>query len=920
MSLFKRITNLFAPSQQSNLIECNGYFYHFYKGQWVCLFNDCELVIHKFENYKYQIQVTRIVDQEQENERRKQREAEGLEEEEEEENIVNYFEFPVTNGLELYNEIGPLGNFSLSWKGTNTRFLFEFDSNNNNNNNENIETTGNQLRRILCQCIYESMYLTPYTNGSENEIDNNCREFQTIVRAPLTTNVKTIQAEKVTLPQQQQAEVIEEDVKPSNLYLPKDLLKEEKKKALNSSNNSVSSSSNSFKKLAPITGEELFRCPVSLYLETNNQFNLKDPQVIVLLNKTKPLEYTFYITKEDNVPIFSQLIDSNMFPQFFNEQISFIWFNALDEQPCRWSIKFSIAEEYEEFRSKFTVLHYEVVNQAKFKGKKDDIEYMANILTEDHKDDEILFDTDDGFNAHDLEDFDNLDINESNSVADLLSEHQNSDQDEESEEEEESGEEEEEESGEEESGEEEEEEESGEEESGEEEQVKPSVKNPIKQEPKSDSEEEEEESEEEESEEESEEEESEEESEEDNGRKVFRVPLRKPTTESEEESEEEESEEEESEEEESDSDENLSEDKKQISKDFSKSKNSSLIVGYKDKSYVVRGSTIGVFNTDDDGIKFNTAITNIKQKDGKNFSPKKMMLQQQDQTMLMLNPDKKSNVYKMDLNRPDIVEEWDMNWRNQPTITNSVVSQYKNDEETNNQLFVGYNGNNMFLVDPRESKNKVTVKFHGGSNPKSVTSCAATSGSGQIALGTSKGEIKLFSKTQFDQNKRSSTSSDPLGAIARSRTTLPGIGDPIVGIDVTKDGKWIVATCKQYIMVIPASLKDGSNGFEDRLGARRPSPKRLILKPQDIKRMGGVINFTPAKFNIVGDEQSETSILTSTGSFLITWNFRKIKQNILDVYQIKQFQDGVVAEQFKSNRDNSIVVTFPDNVILSKKK
>jgi hypothetical protein len=52
----------------------------------------------------------------------------------------------------------------------------------------------------------------------------------------------------------------------------------------------------------------------------------------------------------------------------------------------------------------------------------------------------------------------------------------------------------------------------------------------------------------------------------------------------------------------------------------------------------------------------------------------------------------------------------------------------------------------------------------------------------------------------------------------RAKTTLPGLGDPIIGIDVTEDGRWILATCRTYIIVIPTDLPNGNTGFEKPMG------------------------------------------------------------------------------------------------------
>lgn len=83
---------------------------------------------------------------------------------------------------------------------------------------------------------------------------------------------------------------------------------------------------------------------------------------------------------------------------------------------------------------------------------------------------------------------------------------------------------------------------------------------------------------------------------------------------------------------------------------------------------------------------------------------------------------------------------------------------------------------------------------------------------------------------------------------------------------------------------MPAAAK-GATGFDKPMGAEKPTPRRLQLKREHIAQMGGQINFTPAKFNVGHDK--ERSIVTSTGPYVITWNFRKVRQNKLDEYQVR---------------------------------
>lgn len=80
--------------------------------------------------------------------------------------------------------------------------------------------------------------------------------------------------------------------------------------------------------------------------------------------------------------------------------------------------------------------------------------------------------------------------------------------------------------------------------------------------------------------------------------------------------------------------------------------------------------------------------------------------------------------------------------------------------------------------------------------------------------------------------------------------------------------------------------------------------------------VGGQVSFTPARFNL---GSAETSIVTSTGPFVVTWSFDRVKRGILDVYTIHKYEQDVVAEGFRYGQDRSLVVTLPDDVKLAHK-
>lgn len=350
------------------------------------------------------------------------------------------------------------------------------------------------------------------------------------------------------------------------------------------------------------------------------------------------------------------------------------------------------------------------------------------------------------------------------------------------------------------------------------------------------------------------------------------------------------------------SEEDESEDEQMVRTGASKSdKNAQLAVGYKhDRSFVSRGHQIGVFKHTDDKLTHSTNIEKIKTSEGKLFTPSKMMLHEEDSSLLLMNPDKQNTIYKMDLNRGSIVEEWNVHTDAKVT---DIIPDSKYAQMTANKTLIGINSNSLFRIDPRLPGNKRVDSEMKQYVVKNEFTRGATTGKGELALASAKGEIRLFDKLD-----------------KRAKTLLPGFGDPITGIDVTESGRLIVATCKNYLLLINTEIAEskGLQGFTKSMGATKPAPVRLQLKPEHIAHMVNAVSFTPARFSTGSSE--ERSIITSTGQYVITWNLRRVKQGKLFDYQIKKYEDTVVADNFRFGQDRNIVVTLPDHVTMISKK
>ncbi|KAH7914180.1 VID27 cytoplasmic protein-domain-containing protein [Hygrophoropsis aurantiaca] len=335
-------------------------------------------------------------------------------------------------------------------------------------------------------------------------------------------------------------------------------------------------------------------------------------------------------------------------------------------------------------------------------------------------------------------------------------------------------------------------------------------------------------------------------------------------------------------------------------------RNSQLTVGYKgDRSYVVRGNNIGVFNhSGNHQVKYYATISKISTPKGKEFKPHEVMLHDQDSKMILMNPTDPHSLYNMDIERGKVVEEWKIH---DDITVDHIAPDNKFAQTTREQTLVGASHNAIFRVDPRISGNKMVDSQYKQYVSKNKFSGVATTEGGKLAVASEKGDIRLF---------------DSIGKNAK--TALPPLGDPILGIDVTANGRWIVATTKTYLLLIDTLIGEGryagNLGFDRSFPANaKPMPRRLQLRAEHVAYMNHDINFATARFN-TGEGQEENAIVTATGQYVIAWDFAKVKKGQLDKYDIKKYEDMVVQDNFKFGDDKEIIVALQNNVLAINKK
>lgn len=333
-------------------------------------------------------------------------------------------------------------------------------------------------------------------------------------------------------------------------------------------------------------------------------------------------------------------------------------------------------------------------------------------------------------------------------------------------------------------------------------------------------------------------------------------------------------------------------------------KNSQLAVGNKnDRTFVLRDNKLGVFKqTTDNELEFQTTIDNIATTKGKSFVPQKLMLHTQDRAMVMQDPENLNSLYRMDIEYGKVVDEWEISENHK---VKAFAPSQKFSQGTDEQTFLGVSDKALFRIDPRLSGTKLVESQLKNYATKVDFSALATTEKGYVAVASNKGEIRLY---------------DRLGINAK--TQLPAMGDAIIGIDVSSDGKWILATCKTYLLLIDATIKDGKNegqvGFLKSFGKdSKPRPKRLQISPEHLAHMqaqtGSPLSFTIAHFN-TGLDKREQSIVTSSGPFVISWSLKKILRGDKSPYLIKRYSDNVAADNFKFGSDKNVIIALENDV------
>ncbi|KAH8738950.1 hypothetical protein FG386_000816 [Cryptosporidium ryanae] len=306
----------------------------------------------------------------------------------------------------------------------------------------------------------------------------------------------------------------------------------------------------------------------------------------------------------------------------------------------------------------------------------------------------------------------------------------------------------------------------------------------------------------------------------------------------------------------------------------------------------------------------NISVMKNVEYNNQNILPVSGQLHNCETQMLFLSETDPNYVYQMDLENEKILRRWDADG----LPISCLGLSNKDSQYTPVPTFLGLSNNALFVMDSRikDNSNRFTSKLY---RSNVLFSSLATDKDGHILLGNDLGELRLYDGTI---NKD--------GEFKKAKTLLNSFSSPILSVDVTRNGNWILATTKNCIHLYPVCEQNQDfetvrNGFVTSLKNKPPS-RKLRLKPDDIYHYNITdVNFTPARFDQSQDSSgnfAETKIISSVDNLVIVWDFEAIKRGNLYAYSIKEVEYKVEDCSTFYNSSDSVVLAYNDDLTIHK--
>lgn len=312
---------------------------------------------------------------------------------------------------------------------------------------------------------------------------------------------------------------------------------------------------------------------------------------------------------------------------------------------------------------------------------------------------------------------------------------------------------------------------------------------------------------------------------------------------------------------------------------------SGVVIGAGENSFLMHGNQFDVLRNVHGGVEdkhVGFTLTPMKGTPGgiggsstPTMTPSRVLLANTERSMIVLTPENKHAVSMADIETGKVVQTYKFEKDGVDIPMADIHHDNKAAQMEMRSTFMSLDSNRLCRWDMRDPHGVVAqspLAYTAGKDYSRGTNftCMATSGDGFVAVGSKDGKVRLYSSK----------------TLTKANTAIPGLGSPITAIDVTYDGKYVVATTDKYLMVVKTTYEDDKgkecNGFVNRMGGRGAVPRLLRLKPEDNARTGGK-PFGKGKFTWITEAGvTERWVVAQCGNYSVVWNFRRIRSMAAD--------------------------------------
>ncbi|ORC86612.1 vacuole import and degradation [Trypanosoma theileri] len=160
---------------------------------------------------------------------------------------------------------------------------------------------------------------------------------------------------------------------------------------------------------------------------------------------------------------------------------------------------------------------------------------------------------------------------------------------------------------------------------------------------------------------------------------------------------------------------------------------------------------------------------------------------------------------------------------------------------------------------------------------KKPFTCHATTRDGHLVIGDMMGSIRLYRGPPGSRRKDGKYN-------PKAAQTLLETKVPIVAVDVTADGAYVVAVCEKFLLFMPTAYVDdrGENttGFVSKMGKKKPTPLKLQPTSKQLAVLGGIekLDFVSGGFDRYENGGREVCITAYSGNYIFTWSLEAVKR------------------------------------------